>query len=128
MRFNEAELLEGQRLYDIYCGVCHGQKLDGNGPLYNGGNGKFIAAPANFKDAKYLTMPVGQMYAAVKYGKNMMGSYASQLDVRQRWQVIAYIKKVQAENGGAAFTMGSATTTQDSSKVMIAAKDTTVKN
>jgi hypothetical protein len=34
-----------------------------------------------------------------------MGSYASQLDTKQRWKVVAYIKKVQSENGGEAFTM-----------------------
>jgi hypothetical protein len=39
LRFTEAELDEGKRLYDIYCGICHGQKLDGNGPLYKDGNG-----------------------------------------------------------------------------------------
>jgi hypothetical protein len=36
-----------------------------------------------------------------------MGSYASQLDIKQRWQVIAYIKKTQAGNGGDPFTMGA---------------------
>lgn len=104
LRFNEDQLNEGKRLYDIYCGICHGQKLDGQGPLF--ASGKFASMPANFKDGKYLHMTGGTMYAAVKYGKNAMGSYASQLDVKQRWQVIAYIKKVQSENGGAAFTMG----------------------
>lgn len=123
MRFNEDELKEGQRLFDIYCGICHGQKLDGNGPLYDGGNGKFAAAPANFKDAKYLNMPVGQMYAAIKFGKNMMGSYASQLDAKQRWMVIAYIKKIQSENGGAAFTLGTAAL-KDSSSAMAMVTDT----
>jgi mono/diheme cytochrome c family protein len=103
-RFSEDEMGEGKRLYDIYCGICHGQKLDGQGPLF--ASGKFASMPANFKDGKYLGMSVGQMYAAVKFGKNAMGSYASQLDVKQRWQVIAYIKKVQSENGGAAFAMG----------------------
>ncbi len=95
------EIEEGGRIYNIHCGVCHGTALDGNGPLYNGGNGKYPAAPANFKDAKYLNMPVGTMYHAIMYGKNLMGSYASQLDAKQRWAVLAYIKKVQAENGGA---------------------------
>lgn len=107
MRFSEGEIAEGKRLYDIHCGVCHGDKLDGNGPLYNGGNGKFAAAPANFKLEKYLKMPVGQMYHAVKYGINAMGSYASQLDIKERWQVIAYIKQFQSDNGGAPFTMGA---------------------
>lgn len=104
-RFNEAEIKEGGRLYMIYCGICHGSALDGNGPLYT--SGKFVAAPANFKGEKYLAMPVGTMYAAVKYGKNLMGAYASQLNVKQRWQVIAYIKKMQSENGGAPFTLGA---------------------
>lgn len=103
-RFNADEMKEGGRLFNIYCGICHGTNLDGNGPLYS--SGKFAAMPANFKDGKYLHMPVGQMYAAIKYGKNMMGSYASQLDPAQRWMIIAYIKKQQAENGGDAFTMG----------------------
>ncbi len=107
MRFSEVEIAEGKRLYNIHCGICHGDKLDGNGPLYNGGNGKYAAAPANFKLEKYLKMPVGQMYHAIKYGINAMGSYASQLDIKERWQVIAYIKQVQSENGGAAFTMGT---------------------
>jgi hypothetical protein len=106
MHFNAAELKEGGRLFNIYCGICHGTNLDGQGPLY--ASGKFASMPANFKDGKYLHMPVGQMYAAIKYGKNMMGSYASQLDVKQRWMVIAYIKKTQSANGGDAFTFGEA--------------------
>jgi len=43
-------------------------------------------------------MPAGQMFYSVTYGKNLMGSYASQLNRKQRWQVIAYIKQIQAEN------------------------------
>jgi len=105
MKFNEDEMKEGGRLFNIYCAICHGQALDGNGPLY--ASGKFAAMPANFKDGKYLHMPVGQMFAAAKYGKGMMGSYASQLDIKQRWMVIAYIKKMQSENGGDPFTFGT---------------------
>ena len=102
LRFNDGDMVEGKRLFNIYCGICHGTNLDGQGPLY--ASGKFASMPANLKDAKYLHMPAGQMYAAVKYGKNMMGSYASQLDIKQRWMVIAYIKKIQSENGGDAYT------------------------
>jgi mono/diheme cytochrome c family protein len=96
-----AEIEEGGRIYNIHCGVCHGTALDGNGPLYKGGEGKYPAAPANFKDAKYLNMPVGTMYHALLYGKNLMGAYASQLDQKQRWAVLAYIKSEQAKSGGA---------------------------
>jgi mono/diheme cytochrome c family protein len=102
--FTLADVAEGGRVYNIHCAVCHGNNLDGNGPLYNGGNGKYPAAPANFKDAKYLNMPIGTMYHAIMYGKNLMGAYASQLDVKQRWQILAYIKSIQAENGGSPLT------------------------
>lgn len=109
LRFNEDELAEGKRLFNIYCAICHGPNLDGQGPLYS--SGKFAAMPANFKDGKYLHMSIGQMYAAIKYGKNAMGSYASQLDAKQRWMVLAYIRKVQSENGGETFMYGTAAAT-----------------
>lgn len=106
-KFSEGEIAEGQRLYDIFCGICHGQALDGNGPLYKGGEGPFAAAPPNFKGDNYLHMPIGKMYHAVVYGKGMMGSYASQLDTKHRWQILAYIKKFQSGNGGDPFTLSS---------------------
>lgn len=94
---NSADMNEAQRLFLVNCGICHGVKLDGNGPLYKDGNGPFPAKPANFHDPKYTTMPEGQMFYSVTYGKNLMGSYASQLSRKQRWMVIQYIKSQQAE-------------------------------
>ncbi|MGX5817915.1 c-type cytochrome [Chitinophaga lutea] len=91
---------EGKRLYDIYCGVCHGTKLDGNGPLYKDGTGPYPAAPANFLAGKVLGYSEGRIFHVITYGFNAMGSYASQLDQEQRWKVVAYIKSIQG--GGAA--------------------------
>jgi len=90
------ELTEAERLYLINCGICHGAKLDGNGPLYKDGNGPYPAKPATLVgDAKYESMPAGQMFYSVAYGKNLMGSYASQLSKHQRWMIIKYIKNKQ---------------------------------
>jgi len=90
------EYLEAARLYLINCGICHGEKLDGNGPLYNGGNGPFVAAPKNLiADPVVSKMPDGQMFYSIAYGKNAMGSYASQLSSKQRWMIIHYIKEKQ---------------------------------
>ena len=95
---DEVQAVEAERLYLVNCGICHGQKLDGNGPLYKGGDGPFPAKPATLVgDVKYETMPEGQMFYSVTYGKNKMGSYASQLDTRQRWMVIDYIKSKQVK-------------------------------
>ena len=91
------ETAEAERLYLINCGICHGTKLDGNGPLYKDGNGPYPAKPATLVgDIKYESMPAGQMFYSVQYGKNLMGSYASQLSRHQRWMVIKYIKDKQA--------------------------------
>lgn len=97
------QLIEAARLYLINCGICHGAKLDGNGPLYKDGSGPFSAKPATLVgDAKYEAMPAGQMFYSVTYGKNMMGSYASQLNTKERWMVIHYIKAQQQAKGKAA--------------------------
>lgn len=100
---NEKEYKEAERLYLINCGICHGAKLNGNGPLYKDGNGPYAAKPATLVgDAKYENMPEGQMFYSVAYGKNLMGSYASQLSRKQRWEVIKYIKMNQAKGKAAA--------------------------
>jgi mono/diheme cytochrome c family protein len=91
------DTVEAERLYLVNCAICHGSKLDGNGPLYKGGDGPFPSKPATLVgDAKYEGMPEGQMYYSVTYGKNKMGSYASQLSTTRRWMVIAYIKSKQS--------------------------------
>jgi mono/diheme cytochrome c family protein len=107
------QLVEAERLYLVNCGICHGPKLDGNGPLYKGGDGPFPAKPATLVgDAKYESMPEGQMFYSVTYGKNKMGSYASQLNTKQRWMVIAYIKSKQSagKSGAAAAAPGADST------------------
>ena len=95
---SEVDMKETERLYLINCGICHGAKMDGNGPLWKNGDGPFPAKPASLVgDAKYENMPEGQMFYSVAYGKNLMGSYASQLDAKQRWMIIAYIKSKQTK-------------------------------
>lgn len=101
-RLNETEMTEAERLFLINCAICHGTALDGNGPLYKGGNGPFAAKPAVLVgDPKIEALPEGTLYHVMTYGKNLMGSYASQLDRKQRWMIAEYIKsKQQAAKGG----------------------------
>jgi mono/diheme cytochrome c family protein len=103
-RLNTTEMGEAERLFLINCAICHGPALDGNGPLYKGGNGPYAAKPATLVgDPKIEALPEGTLYHVMTYGKNLMGSYASQLDRKQRWMIAQYIKSKQAaKNGGAA--------------------------
>lgn len=109
---DSAHMKEAERLYLINCAICHGPKLNGNGPLYKDGNGPYAAKPATLVgDTKYENMPDGQMYYSIMYGKNLMGSYASQLNRDQRWSVIHYIKAKQAEAKGGGTQVKDSTST-----------------
>lgn len=92
------QMKETERLYNINCGICHGEKLDGNGPLWKDGNGPFPAKPATLVgDAKYENMTAGTMFYSITYGRNLMGAYASQLTPRQRWEIVHFIKSKQGK-------------------------------
>ena len=118
------DLAEAERLYMVNCGICHGSKLDGNGPLYNGGNGPFAAAPKNLVgDAVVKEMPDGQMFYSITYGKGQMGAYGPQLSTKQRWMIIDFINAKQTEaNGGAAAAAGDSTTAAEPPKDSASAK------
>jgi len=45
------DLKEAERLYLVNCGICHGKKLDGNGPLWNDGNGPYPSKPIHCPQA-----------------------------------------------------------------------------
>jgi mono/diheme cytochrome c family protein len=124
-RLNTTELGEAERLYLINCAICHGTNLDGNGPLYKGGAGPFAAKPANLVgDPVIAALTEGTLYHVMTYGKNLMGSYASQLNRKERWMVAQYIKSKQtpAEPGAAGagadstVTAGTSTPTAASGK------------
>jgi len=95
------DMKNAERLYLVNCGICHGPKLDGNGPLWKNGDGPFPAAPKNFMDNEVKKLAEGTMFHSVTYGKGQMGSYASQLNVMQRWEVITYIRSKQFPAGTA---------------------------
>ncbi len=86
------QMAEAQRLFNINCAICHGAKMDAQGPLSTGGK---IPAVANLTLKQYVDMPAGTMFHSITYGKNNMGSYASQLSRKQRWMVIQYVKSQQ---------------------------------
>ena len=114
------DMKEAERLYLVNCGICHGSKLDGNGPLYKDGSGPYAAKPAALVgDPKYTNMAEGTMFHSVTYGIRAMGSYASQLSTKQRWMVIAYVKSKQAKPVAA-----SAAAKADST---VARTDTTIR-
>ena len=87
----EIDSKRGKELYDIYCGICHGNKGAGQGKLVK--REKILGVPS------YADRPIteGSIYHVIYYGKNSMGSYANLLNEEERWQVTAYVESLRAE-------------------------------
>ena len=86
-------LANAKKLYTANCMHCHGEKGDGNGPMM--ASGAFSGVP-NYKDKAALSD--GQMFYSIYYGKGMMGSHASQLNKKEIWSLVHYVRKFQNDD------------------------------
>lgn len=100
----DSGLVKGKELYEIFCAICHGEKGDGAGYLVRDANpatgdagGKYPVQPANFLLEEFLAASNGRYYHSIHYGKNLMGSYKDKMSYDERWQVIHYIRSLQAK-------------------------------
>lgn len=139
---SESGLESGRALYDIYCGICHGPNADGQGYLVREADpakgviaGVYPAAPANLVQDTFINASAGRLYHAIMYGKNVMGSYADKLSYKERWEVIHYIRSLQATSKKLEYTATSNTFNNEAvpmstidisaNKLPTATKDTT---
>lgn len=106
-----ADSAETARLFNINCAICHGADGKATGPLATSGK---IGGVANLTTDTYIKMADGTMFHSIYYGKNNMGSYASQLSRKQRWELVQYIRTLQPKATTAAVTPEAAAT--DSTK------------
>lgn len=89
----EKNLAKGGQLYTIYCAICHGDKGDGQGTLVK--REKILGVPSYADPVRNLT--VGSTYYTIHYGLNSMGSYASQMNTEEMWQVSEYVMKLKQD-------------------------------
>ena len=88
-------LLEtGHRKFDIYCATCHGLVGDGRSPV---AANMALRLPPNLHDR--AGMAVGHYYQVIANGFGLMPGYAAQLNVEERWAVIAYLRALQLSQG-----------------------------
>ena len=91
----DANVKEGEVIFGKYCVHCHGATGQGDGKVA----GKLPGPPPSYTSPALLALPEGKMFHTITYGKNLMGSHASQLSKDERWKVIMYIHKLQYPNG-----------------------------
>ncbi|MDM1071986.1 cytochrome c [Empedobacter brevis] len=88
-----ADLERGKVLYGQNCAVCHGDAGDGQGSIVKS---KAYSGVPTYGERD---ITVGSVYHVIMYGKNAMGSYASQLIPADRWRVAEYVMSLK---GGSA--------------------------
>jgi len=86
----KANLLRGQKVYNTYCIVCHGQYGEGDGyvvPKY--------PRPPSLQSEKITQWPDGRIFHVITAGQNIMPSYSTQIDQQDRWAVVHYVRALQ---------------------------------
>jgi len=91
LEVNSVLLARGQQRFTINCSPCHGQLGDGNGITKKYG----MAVVANLHDKRIVEMGDGEIFYVISNGRNLMQSYASQVDVQDRWAIVAYVRALQ---------------------------------
>jgi mono/diheme cytochrome c family protein len=92
LEVTQKNLDAGKELYTIYCAVCHGHKGDGNGILMQ--REKILGIPSWAATGILFTQ--GGVYHVQMYGLNSMGSYASQTNELERWQITQHVMNLKA--------------------------------
>ncbi|TWU04961.1 quinol:electron acceptor oxidoreductase subunit ActD [Stieleria varia] len=102
----DAELMErGQQQFNIYCAVCHGADGKGNG-LVNRRAQQIMAdtwvPPASMHQDTLFSdkYPDGKLFSTISNGIRKMPGYASQIKLRDRWAIVAYVRALQKSQNG----------------------------
>jgi mono/diheme cytochrome c family protein len=86
------EVMErGRERYNISCKVCHGAVGLGNGIASQFG----LAAVANLQIERIRVMADGEIYNTITHGKNTMMGYGHNIQVEDRWAIVAYLRAMQ---------------------------------
>jgi mono/diheme cytochrome c family protein len=87
-----AELLErGQQRYTIFCTPCHGIQGDGMGMVAMRG----MKHPPTYHQERLRQVPNGYLFDVITNGFGAMYGYSSQIPVRDRWAIVAYLRALQ---------------------------------
>ena len=110
----QENMAEGKRLYENYCTHCHGTAGQGDGLVVQHNGPK----PPAYNSDQLKNLPEGKMFHTTQWGKNMMGSHASQLTPTQRWKIIMYVITLQQTLGQSASTVKTDSTNAGATKKM----------
>ncbi|MEM9701750.1 MAG: quinol:electron acceptor oxidoreductase subunit ActD, partial [Planctomycetota bacterium] len=88
----------GQLVFNIYCASCHGVGGFGNGLVHKKAveiKSQTWVPPSNLHTAVTRARPNGYLYDAITNGVRKMPSYGAQIELKDRWNVVLYLRALQ---------------------------------
>ena len=88
----DRQVLErGQSRFNIYCAPCHDQLGTGDGMIVRRG----YRHPPSYHIDRLRQVQNGYLFDVITNGFGAMPDYAAQIEARDRWAVVAYIRALQ---------------------------------
>lgn len=84
-------LEHGRERFNIYCAPCHARTGDGNGMIVQRG----YRRPPSYHIDRLRQAPLGHFFDVITNGFGAMPDYSSQIPVRDRWTIVAYVRALQ---------------------------------
>jgi mono/diheme cytochrome c family protein len=85
-------LAHGRFVYENVCITCHGPRGAGDGPVT-----AVFPKPPSLMTRKVRDWPDGELFHRPMRGQGSMPSHARQIDERDAWSVVLYIRQLQSE-------------------------------
>ncbi len=95
---NKELVQRGRERFNIYCAPCHGSSGNGNGLVH--ARAMALAEgtwtpPSDLRAKSVADRPVGHLYNTIKNGIRTMPGYGPQIEPRDRWAIVAYMRALQ---------------------------------
>ena len=84
-------LERGQQRFNIYCSPCHDRLGTGLGMVVRRG----LRKPPSYHIDRLRAVPVGYLYDVISNGFGAMSDYSMQIEPKDRWAIVAYIRVLQ---------------------------------
>ena len=95
-QITEKDLDRGQERFNIFCAPCHDQAGTGRGMVVQRG----YRQPPYLHDPRLVAADPGYMFDVVSNGFGAMPDYRTQIDTRDRWRIVAYVRALQLSRTG----------------------------
>lgn len=88
---DDALVARGKDRFGVYCQPCHDERGEGKGILFQ----RASVPTANLLDKRIRDLPDGGIFDTITNGKGLMPAYRYPIAVKDRWAIVAYVRKLE---------------------------------